>query len=124
LAEKKETFLGVKVGIRFLVSLFVMQELHTEETKHLWEEASPTFQVRRMLQSDTDPNLPPYFMPHGTADALTAEKVSPSFWEVSSFQNKPGYSRNRSLNLQRLFFDTPKNKHDKKNCMPHGMVRL
>ncbi|KAH9253233.1 hypothetical protein BASA81_008915 [Batrachochytrium salamandrivorans] len=82
LHEVSQVYGGVKIGIRPLVSLAVIQSLMTEDTKHMWEAYSPTYHLKRMVREAVEnPKLPPFFLSHGTLDALTSYEDSRRFYE-------------------------------------------
>jgi hypothetical protein len=87
------SYLGIPVGMKPLISYMVIQDLYTEENKHVFEEASPTLYLRRLLESEETPEHlpPPFFITHGTIDSLAPEKDAQVFFnELKKVREKHG----------------------------------
>lgn len=85
------SILDVKVGVKGFFSRVIMQTPFSPETKHLFEQASPTFHVQRALESYHKPKLCPFFITHGTLDMLAAYKDSKEFYdELQKVRHKFG----------------------------------
>lgn len=85
LAEIKEKYLGVPLGVRPLVSFTAMEAPYGEDTKHLYELISPTVHVRRLLAQTTPPaSFPPYFINHGTLDSLASYTDARKFYQEAT----------------------------------------
>ncbi|KAH9257993.1 hypothetical protein BASA81_003556 [Batrachochytrium salamandrivorans] len=93
LAEIKEKYLGVPVGVRPLVSFLGMEAPYGDDSKHLYELISPTVQVRQLLAKDTAPtSFPPYFISHGTLDSLASYTDANKFYQetIKLWEKFPG----------------------------------
>lgn len=73
----REWILGVPADVHSLVSTTVLQTRYRKETKHQFDQASPTFYVKQNIARD----IPPFAISHGTLDSLTPYGGSKEFMD-------------------------------------------
>lgn len=74
------SILDLSVGIRPFFSRMIMQKLFAE-SRDEFNLASPMFHVRKYAEAEEDPKVCPFFISHGTCDALASYADAKRFYE-------------------------------------------